>query len=634
MSRTMEGTIVVRPLRWVLAAAVAALFWLLSIYLILDTPLLKPFFEFQRSSKLLLFVLAHGGAGVAYSLAQRFILGMSGRRVAVLGLLVTAGSELLILFWKLWPVMIAELVTNRLFYLYFLAVSAVVIVLFVVGCGWILFGSFAVVFRRGSTSALFALPLALIAAHPWRSMAIAVLVSALLFPLARQLYGRLRNVLDRLRTRTYSLWQAMSSDRVFPVLLFLAAFVLQCAYAVRTAKSKAVNGFIWDDAVIYEKGALELANDGYSLFLRAVYEIFGHSFVAVGVVQSLFGAATCVLIFLIGSQLLGRVPALLASMVSVGYGTILFMPALHARETLLTFALAAVIYASLVLLKGGALYRDAIVGAMMAFVAMIKVIAFPVILIIVWFRVRARAGRLPNAVVAILVCGALFGLKFLIGKPVKTPVGSTTTTYAAFNYFAGNHPFSSEGEWFNLSEAEYQAFREMGFNVGEGAGSPAVIAEWQAKNPRIAYCDPVTFETNTWNLIRYNLKHPGAMLSRSVENFCAFFLGVFKHHRIFDTVFLLNKSAFCMLFRIHWLILFVVGWVAALRRRWSDRDARNRLLLVSLLICYFAGIYTVILGTNYYTIPIIPYMLIFQSFGVIAMVDVLASSGAGREPEP
>jgi hypothetical protein len=195
-------------------------------------------------------------------------------------------------------------------------------------------------------------------------------------------------------------------------------------------------------------------------------------------------------------------------------------------------------------------------------------------------------------------------------------------------YFAGNHPFTREEEWFNLTREQYDRLRAMGFNVGEGAGDPTVVAAWKARYPRIAYCDRTTFETNTWNLIRYNAAHPARMFETHFNNLVAFFLGAFRHHRIFDPIYLLNKSALSMAMRAYFLLLFAFGLYASLRATGGDRERRARLLLVALTVAYFAIVHSLIIGTSVYSIPVVPFMLMAQCSGLL----IIGATARGYSP--
>jgi dolichyl-phosphate-mannose-protein mannosyltransferase len=618
--------------------ALAAVFTYTAAALVLRWPLLKPYYEFHRSHRLAYFMVLHAAACLGFGLSCGVLSGIKINRAIVAGLVSGAALYLLLLFFATDHVMIAELVGNRLFYFYFFGFRAIALAAYVLASGFTLFHVLRSVSDRAASLAFMFLPVALLSVYPFTEYLPAVAVATVIMVIFSK-SASLRRLLERLRAQVVSqamrISVALASDRRFVMLIFIVAFVLRAAYAVRTASVEESAGFVWDDAVIYERGAQDFSYEGYSLFLRGVYAVFGHSYAAVGIIQSIFGALTTALIFEVARQLFDSKTARIAALISIIYGTQLFLPAMHARETLLTFLLIAAVHLTLKARNGASIYRDIGIGAVVGLLGLVKAIAFPVILPLALYRWRYSRARLHNVAALLVVGAALVASKQIVNRPLNVPVGKSTLEYAALAYFAGNHPFSSEDQWFNLSREQYLQLAAMGFNVGAGAGTQQAIEEWKAANPRIAYTDKVTFETNTWNLVRYNLRHPLEMIKMMMSNFIVLFLGAFHQHRLFDPIFLLNNSAFSMLLRIHWLALFAASSIYAFRQYKDDQDRRQKLLLIHWVVGYFTLVYTVMIGATVYSIPIIPYMLIVQSFGFKKIYEALRSAtpAATRQPE-
>ncbi len=94
---------------------------------------------------------------------------------------------------------------------------------------------------------------------------------------------------------------------------------------------------------------------GYYYFLAGVYGIFGHSYLAVRVVQALLDTFTCMLIYLLGKQVLGEIPGLLAAAFSAVYPPLIFYTGVLLTESLSTFLLAGAAW--LLLCSAGAQQR-------------------------------------------------------------------------------------------------------------------------------------------------------------------------------------------------------------------------------------------------------------------------------------
>jgi 4-amino-4-deoxy-L-arabinose transferase-like glycosyltransferase len=79
----------------------------------------------------------------------------------------------------------------------------------------------------------------------------------------------------------------------------------------------------------------------YYYFLALIYAVFGHSFLAVRVVQALLGAVTCLLVYSIGHEAFGDAAALLAAAFAALYPPFIFYTGVLLTETLSTFLLAS-----------------------------------------------------------------------------------------------------------------------------------------------------------------------------------------------------------------------------------------------------------------------------------------------------
>lgn len=585
------------------------------------TSLLKPFFIYKRTSALALFFLIFFAACLVYGLIQHFLLGWPLKKSLLLALFCGGSVQLGITYYILEPVMFGELISHRLFYRYAVGVRYSFSLLLIGLAGGLIARSVYVVSAGRQSQVLFFLPLAWIAVYPDTGILIPATAVGLIGCLAAQLSSNWSGNAARLAVS--SGWRRFGNlvkdDRVVAWTIFAVALIMRATYAVRTATAEASQGFIWDDAAVYERGAQELSYEGYCLFLRAIYAVTGHSFVAVRLAQSVLGAWICVLVFRLAKMVIPRPAALLAAVVSLLDGALLCVPALEARETLLTLLLLCGVYYSLKWSHRDALRYDVFSGLLFGALGLVKTIALPAGAALVYIRLRNGRRRWLNAAAIATIALLTFSTKAIVNRPLNIPVGRSGMEYAAMSYFAGNHPFTHDEEWFNLTREQYLALRTAGFRVGQQAGEPQAIAAWKQRYPRIAYCDRTTFESNTWILLRYNLSHPRRLAYVTSNNFLAFFLGPFHHHLVFDTIHLLNESAFSMLSRIYWLGLAVLGWAYTSRTVARGSTRHEALIAISLVITYFVVVYTIMIGATIYSIPIIPYLTIFQGAGIYAL---------------
>jgi hypothetical protein len=621
---TAEGEWLQSPLQRIGLIGAAIALWLGLTDLITGTNLLKPYFVFEPSAKVLLFLLLNAFAAGVYAAVQRWATGWRWRVCFTIACVAVASLDMSVVYFLLEPVMLSELITQRLFYHYMEAVRVATMLGGSLLAGVLLARSGYMLQRGTSSRSVALLPVAFGIAFSGKlvqpTTAVAVLACAAAMTREFWITSRILETTKSFRDRAGSL---LTRDRVVVWSCFLFAFLTRAVYAVRTAASEQANGFVWDDAGIYEQGARDLSYEGYSLFLRAIYSVTGHSFIAVRVVQALLGALICVLIYRLAMLIAGRTVALLAMFLALANGVLLLIPAMQARETLLTFLLLAGVYYSLKWRDDSTAHSIA-AGILFGLLGLVKVIAVPAALLAAWLR-RPSMGtdRLRQAGTMIAVAVGLVATKAIVNRPLDVPVGRSGGQYAAMAYFAGNHPFAAEERWFSLTAEQYRRLAAMGFQVSPRAGEPDVVSAWNAQHPRIAYCDPVTFETNTVQLVRYNLTHPTRLAQITAENFVAFFLGKLHHHRKFDTLYLLNDSAFSYLSRLFWILLAIPGWMYAWLRSGSDPLQRNALIVAGAVIGYFTAVYTIMIGTSIYSIPLVPYLIILQSAGLCCIWQTL-----------
>jgi len=82
----------------------------------------------------------------------------------------------------------------------------------------------------------------------------------------------------------------------------------------------------------------------YPLFLSGVYFVFGHSYFAVRVIQSIVGGLTCIVIYFIGKKAVNRNVGFIAAIISVFYPFFIYYTGYLLVETLLIFLLVVSVY--------------------------------------------------------------------------------------------------------------------------------------------------------------------------------------------------------------------------------------------------------------------------------------------------
>lgn len=143
-----------------------------------------------------------------------------------------------------------------------------------------------------------------------------------------------------------------SADNSWTPMALMVIFII--ALVLRLGVSYAAPVFYGGDDVSYDDYARtmlekhELYIDGrvssfrpplYIIFLAVLFKIFGHNLMAVKIVQSLLGAATCIAIYGLAKEIVSEKAGLLSATIAAFYIPFVYMPAHILTETLYTFLL-------------------------------------------------------------------------------------------------------------------------------------------------------------------------------------------------------------------------------------------------------------------------------------------------------
>ncbi len=145
------------------------------------------------------------------------------------------------------------------------------------------------------------------------------------------------------------------NEHLFLLVLFLLASFLRISYAFYLKGNIPVGS-----DVRYDLLALNIWKYGeyafqpgiptayltplYPLFLSGVYFLFGHSYLAVRIIQSLIGSLTCLVIYFIGKKTVGKRVGAIAATISIFYPFFVYYTTYLRVETLFTFFLAVAVY--------------------------------------------------------------------------------------------------------------------------------------------------------------------------------------------------------------------------------------------------------------------------------------------------
>lgn len=137
------------------------------------------------------------------------------------------------------------------------------------------------------------------------------------------------------------------------ISIFLLAFIIRLVFVLKSSDIPEGDAYIYDRlAVSLSQGEGYVNTDGtahslyppfYPFFLSVIYRFFGHSYTAVRIVQSIIGAFSCILIYLIGKRIYGFAIGAIAVGISLCYLPFIMSAKLLLTELVFTFLLLLVI---------------------------------------------------------------------------------------------------------------------------------------------------------------------------------------------------------------------------------------------------------------------------------------------------
>lgn len=161
-----------------------------------------------------------------------------------------------------------------------------------------------------------------------------------------------------------------------------------------------IAGGDWFGSNVFEMSPL------YPYFLGTLYTIFGHSYVAVCLVQAILGTILCALIFRITMGLFGRGPALVAGLVAAVYPVFVYYDVMVMKTSLGVFLAVASLY---FLMRGRSRWDEFFAGLMLGAAALVRDNYLAVVpFFAIWLLAKRQwGGRAQPAAAGALVVGVM-----------------------------------------------------------------------------------------------------------------------------------------------------------------------------------------------------------------------------------
>jgi len=396
------------------------------------------------------------------------------------------------------------------------------------------------------------------------------------------------------------------------LVLFLGAFAVRVAFVLAFGPMSPPSQRADDQA--YDQIAYRLVTEhqyadawyppGYPLFLALNYALFGRSWFIARLIQAALGAATCLLIYRLGTKVFSERVGLVAGVLLAIYPGHVFFSWRLMGEPLYILLLIWSLLLALSLIEDPQPLRSLALGVLVGVDQLVKanLFLFPAMLA-VWLAFSARAGGKRRVVcLTALIAGlAITVLIQPIANFLSAGRASALPGNAGVTLWQGNNPVAvGFCDWDDNAPTAKAFIENHGFGGRLETAGPfereriyrSLALSWIRENP--------------WRFL--------ALIPKKLNN--AF--GLFPRAQVFEGNPLTRVVVHLLSYGL--IAPFALGGMIAALRRW-----RVCSLLYVVVLSYLP---TVVLfwGTPRYTLLIIPVLLIFASFALLAAYDYLVGS--------
>ncbi|MCK4858939.1 MAG: glycosyltransferase family 39 protein [Candidatus Omnitrophica bacterium] len=382
----------------------------------------------------------------------------------------------------------------------------------------------------------------------------------------------------------------VNKEKIILLIIFLIALIIRIAVILNFPGK---NTAAVSDEQYYDSIAINLAQGQdfsyqnnqptswvvpvYPLFLCGIYKIAGHNYIVARFFQALLSSLTCLIVYFIAINLSAKITALLSASVTAFYPAFINYSKYLLPETLFTFLFAlAVVY--LLKTKQNSLLRNKAIAAVLLGMASLTkpiVILFPVF-VFIWMLACFQFNLKQKFKDFIIIISFFFLAlsPWIIRNFIVHNELIIADTHTGFSFYGGNNPLAK--------------------------GKPTAVKDI---NPSLQQLEK-RFSEDEMNKIYFE---EGIKFIKNQSLFQAVKLSTQK--------ILYSLSPFEQKYRISFGILFpfsLIGFLLSLKYK-------NKFLLLELILLYFLIAAIIFFGAPRYRVPILPYLIIFASVGIVRL---------------
>lgn len=396
------------------------------------------------------------------------------------------------------------------------------------------------------------------------------------------------------------------------ILRFCSVFL----YTVPVEKDAArYDGIAWN--LVQGKGfSIEpgtpafLTGPTYPTFLAFIYSIFGHSYLAVFIVQALLSTLTCFMIYLLGKEIANQKVGLLAALVTGIYPANVLTVSMIMTETLFTFLLVVMILLLTKAVENKKNISFLSVGVMLGLLSLCRpaVLLYPLfLLVIIWMFYENKVQCLRHFIV-MLAAFLLILAPWMIRNQIVFHNFVPVTTNGGRVLWFGNYPLVDSSNWWPVTDME--RLEKMRMETNEVARH--LIEERQITNP--VEIDKMFRREAIKNI----LNNPLGFLKLCVSK-----VGIFWLSPLEGTYIIRAKSgALSLVWNLGKYLIVILAIVGIIKTR---KDWKRLLPIFSFLV-YFTVIHTLIHSIRRFNYPLLPIVSIFVAIGFLTCFNFIKTA--------
>lgn len=416
-------------------------------------------------------------------------------------------------------------------------------------------------------------------------------------------------------------------------IIFIAALVFRVIYINQLGQTYFFSPFKGGfDDYVFDNWALEMLKGNwigdpaifiyrmplYAFFLWFVYFLFGHSYLAVYIIQAVIAAASCTLVYAIGSRLAGRQAGLAAGLLSALYGVSIYYTGMLVGETLGIF-ISLLSFNLILAFQEREKLRFLLLGGIFFGISMLArgnmIVILPVLILWIVYLYGHSSIRKTLTSALILLLGVMLSLMpVIIRNYTRTKDIVPISAQGGLNVYIGN-AYGADGK--------FRAIDGIGGNLEEMIPASIKIAQENMARPLKPSQVSDYWVKETFRSIN---NHGGIWtLAPLMIKKVLLFWNAYELPDIWDYYFFKN---YIPILRFPLVNFALIGSLALAGMYLAWPRKRKLSLLYIFVLGYMVSLVLVFI-TSRYRFPIVPFLAIFAGIALQAFLNI-KDTGAYR----